>query len=234
MKKTALIAITAATMLTASVGFAAPLTDYSAGKIAIDLTWRNSDINAKTSSDNISFDKKYNLDWGITNGLGNKFAIQYNGYNAKAKDTVEYSDTSETYKMSGKLKTQEFNVLYKLNQNLSAYTGVVRVKGTFDSNDTINGVTTLSSDSTDTKNKIQFGLIGSTKIADKTIAYASVAVASDFTNWKIGLSQEITPNIELNVDYRRLQAKNLAVNNAYINNVDITTKGLGFGVTYKF
>lgn len=168
----------------------------------------------------------------MTTGLGNDFALQYNGYNPKSKDTVVYSDPTETDSMNIKLKTQELNVLYKLDKNISAYAGLVRLKATANQTVDVSGISTGSSDSSDTKNKIQFGLVGSTKIADKTTAYASVGVASDFTNWKIGLSQEIAPNVEFNVDYRSLKAKSLAINN--IGDVDVTAKGVGFGVSYKF
>ena len=232
MKKTAILAVAAATMLTASIGFAAPLTDYSVGKMSIDLTWRQSDIKGEAPAGDVSLDKKYNLDWGITTGLGNNFALQYNGYNPKSKDTVIYSDPTETDSMNIKLKTQELNVLYKLDKNISAYAGLVRLKATANQTVDVSGISTGSSDSSDTKNKIQFGLVGSTKIADKTTAYASIGVASDFTNWKIGLSQEIAPNVEFNVDYRNLKAKSLAINN--IGDVDVTAKGVGFGVSYKF
>jgi len=232
MKKTAILAITAATMLTASIGFTAPLTDYSAGKTSIDLTWRNSDIHGKAPDGDTSLDKKYNLDWGITTGLGNNFAIQYNGYNAKSKDTVEYSNAFETESMNIKLKTQELNVLYKLDKNISVYAGLVRLKATVNQNEEVSGVNTSSSFSSDNKNKLQIGLVGSTKIADKTTAYASVGVASDFTNWKVGLAQEIAPNVEFNVDYRRLKAKKIGIDN--VGDADITAKGVGFGVTCKF
>lgn len=234
MKKTAILAITAATMLTASIGFTAPLTDYSAGKTAIDLTFRNSDVDATASGNHSlskTFDGKSSIDWGITTGLGNNFAIQYNGYNAKSKDKVLYSDASENDSLNFKLKVQEFNLLYKLDENISAYTGIVRTKGDMNENDTINGVTTSNGSSTNTNSKLQFGLAGSTKIADKTTAYAQVGVASDFTNWKVGVSQEIAPNLDLNVDYRRIEAKNLTSSGT---KVDLTAKGLGFGVTYKF
>lgn len=223
MKKTASLTIATAMILAASVGFAAPLTDYSAGKTAIDLTFRNSDVNDKGPGYDVSFDKSNNLDWGITTGLGNHFALQYNGYNANTKDTsiAQFGIIGK-----GELKTQEFNVVYQLDEHVSAYTGMVKSK--WDISDNVSG-----SSSTDSKSKLQFGLVGSTKIADKTTAYASFAMASDFTNWKIGLAQEIAPNLDLNVDYRRLQVKNLTGND-FTDKVDITAKGLGFGVTYKF
>ncbi len=232
MKKKVAVMATMAMMI-CGIGNAAPLTDYSVGKTTIDMTWRSADINGKNQGDNADFGNKKGLDWGITTGLGNNFAIQYSDYNVKSKEAVLYQDATETFSMKSQLKTQEINVLYKLNDNLSAYTGLVRLSGNNGVKDVLNNVTTEQSFDMNTKNKIQFGLVGSTKIADKTTAYAQVGVASDYTNWKIGLSQEIAPNIELNLDYRRLEAKELRYSGTN-NSIDATIKGFGFGATYKF
>lgn len=228
MKKKVLATLAALTLVS-SVGFASPLTDYSAGKTAIDLNLRSSDV----KDNEYSLDKKSNLDWGVTTGLGNKLAIQYNGYNAKSKDTVYTSNAYETNRMNCELKIQEFNVLYKLDRNVSVYTGLVTMKASSLENDNVGGVDIPYPYSSNTKKKMQFGLVGSTKLADKTSAYASVGVASDYTNWKIGVSQEIAPNLELNVDYRRLQAKKMTYDNGG-GVADITVKGIGYGITYKF
>lgn len=225
MKKTAILAMAAATMLTTSVGFAAPLSDYSTGKTSVDLTWRQSDVTVKGPDYSDSLGKKGNMEFGITSGLGNNLAIQYNGFNAKSKNTALDDGAGGTYDAQGTLKVQEFNVLYKLDKNVSAFAGLVKVKGEI----TDTGITTTSN----SKNKVQFGLIGSTKLAEKTTAYAQVGVASDFTNWKVGVSQEIAPNLELNVDYHRIQAKKLSFNGG-LGDVDVTAKGLGVGISYKF
>ena len=126
-------------------------------------------------------------------------------------------------------------MLYKLNKNVSVYTGLVRVKAQEDANVsyTDGSPSETESYSTKTKNKIQFGLVGSTKLAEKTTAYAQVGVASNLTNWKVGVSQEIAPNVEFNVDYRRLKAKKLEFKGEG-EQFDATSKGVGFGVTYKF
>ncbi|MBP2660131.1 MAG: hypothetical protein H6Q69_3163 [Firmicutes bacterium] len=221
MKKKVLATFAALSVVT-SVGFASPLTDYSAGKTAIDLNFRNSDINVTGGGVSPDYDKKYNLDWGITTGLGNKFAIQYNGYNAKSKDTTFISSIEST-----KVKTQEFNVLYQLNKNVSVYAGSIKVKGS------VTDVGNSTTYTADDKSKIQFGLVGSTKIAEKTTAYASLAVASDITNWKIGVSQEIAPNLEFNLDYRNMKVKDVEFVSGG-NSYDVKSKGLGYGVTYKF
>ncbi len=205
-----------------------PLTDYSAGKTAIDLNFRNSDV----KDGDISLEKKFNLDWGVTTGLGHKFAIQFNGYNAKSKDTVYTRNVYETNRMRSELEIREFNILYKLNRNISGYAGLVTLKGYCIENDNVGGVDIPYHYASNTKNKIQFGLVGSTKIADKTSAYAAVGVASDYTNWKIGLAQEIAPNLELNVDYRRCRAQKINFGDDDVS--DMTAKGFGYGITYKF
>ena len=225
MNKSTVLAMVATMMMVSSVGFASPQTDYSAGKTSIDVMYRNSDLATKNSETNDSFDKKANLDFGITAGLGNKFAVQYNGYNAKSKATSFPNDDGSASQATATLKTQQFNVLYQLDKNLSVFTGFVSAKGQVNAD----GDTYTS----ESKNKVQFGLIGSTKLADKTTAYAKVGFASDFTDMTVGLSQEISPNLEFNVDYRKVQAKKLTFDGG-ADATDVTAKGIGFGVTYKF
>ena len=233
MKKKILVTL-AVLSIGASVGYASPLTDYSVGKTTIDLMVRNTDSEVTDREGPISLGRKSNLDFGITTGLGNRLAIQYSNYNAKAKDAVFYSSASETDRMNGKLKTQEFNIMYKVDKNISAYTGLVTIKGSLIENDRDNGtnIDTTYPYSSGTKKKMQFGLVGSTKLGEKTSAYAQVGVASDYTNWKIGVSQEIAPNLDFNIDYRRLKVKKLSYEAGDAS--DVTVKGLGYGVTYKF
>lgn len=235
MKKSAIIAVAAITTMICSGVSAAPLTDYSAGKTAIDLTFRGSDVDVRNSTGNrFLFNKKSSVEWGVTTGLGNNFAIQYNNFNAKTKDTLTYQDAYETDLGNANFKIQEFNLLYKLNTNISLYAGFVKYKligNDYKSVTGVGGGNTQSSASSNTINKMQIGLLSSTKIADKTTAYAQVGVASDFLNWKVGVSQEIAPNLEFNIDYRRIEAKKITITN---NSIDATIKGLGYGVTYKF
>lgn len=225
MKKTAIFAMAAATMLTTGVGVAAPLNDYSAGKTQVDMTWRQSSIDATSQSANDALSKKGNMEFGITTGLGGNFAFQYTNANNKSKDTNLPDGAGGTYRENGSLKTQEFNVLYKLDKNVSAYVGMVNLKGNI--NDEGSGPSFSS------KNKMQFGLMGSTKLADKTTAYAQVGFASSYNTWKVGISQEVASNLELNIDYRRTQAKKMSFDNG-LGDVDMTAKGIGVGLSYKF
>jgi len=224
MNKKILITVAAATMM-ASVASASPLTDYSVGKTAVDLTWRNTQLSSPDLGD---AGKKNNMDWGITTGLGNKWAVQYRQFDPKSKDS-SYSEFGTTYTDNFQLKTQEFNVLYKIDKNVSAYAGIMKVKGAYNWSESGFG---SGSDPIKSANKWQIGVVGTTKLAEKTTAYASVGTGKDLTTWGIGVGQELAPNVEFNVDYRSIKANKLEWNDG--SHIDATAKGLGFGVTYKF
>lgn len=189
-----------------SIGFASPLMDYSKGKAAIDLTYRPS-LDVKDEAG--TFDGKA-YDWGFTYGIGNKMALQYKQFNP---ETDSYDGIKH------KIKSEEFNVLYKLDKNVSAFTGIVRYQHYFTN---INSITSGQ----DYKNKWQVGLVGSTNVWKKTDAYGVAALGNDYRNWEIGLSYAIAKDIDFNLSYRDAKFKD--------NSADITTKGYGFGVTYKF
>lgn len=222
MNKKMLLVVAAATMMT-SVASASPLVDYTAGKVAVDLTWRNSEVSAENKITSASSDKKNNMDWGITAGVGNNWAIQYRQFNPKADFKIVESGTTLTG--NAKLNTQEFNVLYKVDQNVSIYTGIMKTKGEAN----VNG---LGSGSTKESSNLQLGLIGSTKLAEKTTAYASVGTGKDLMSWEIGVGQEIAPNVQFNVNYREVKANKLEIDST--NNLDGKAKGLGLGITYNF
>lgn len=205
MKK--LILIVVFLLAFSGVGLASPLMDYSQGKGSIDLTWRN----AENSADGYSFEKKGNLDAAVTVGLGNKFAFQYRNFEPKSKDSYAYGSNL-------KFALNEFNVLYKLDKNVAAFAGYVTTKATY--NDW------YYSDSR-SKNMWQVGVVGSTQIAPKTTLWGSVAAGNNsLSNWEVGVGYAFASNMEFNVNYREIKAN--------VEDTDFKTKGLGFGLTYKF
>lgn len=221
MKKRALAALAAATMMSASIVSASPLTDYSLGKASVDITYRNTQFTGKDSTGSQDYDSKYNLDFGTTIGLGKDFAFQYNNYNAKSKDTSISGIPG--YKVT--YKSQEFNVLYKLQKNVAVYTGINQVSGSF---------TTPTNDyDTKTYDRWQLGLVGTTKLADKLTGYATVAAGDKITKWGVGVGYEFAPHMEFNVDYTSIKADDVEFSDVNYKS-DNTAKGLGFGVTYKF
>ena len=229
------ILVSAFLLLIANTGFASPLTDYSQGKVAVDITWQSPKIHENYSVDGNSYDydKKNNISYGITAGLGNKFAFQYKQSNPESKDTLYGSvdpKTGDFTTQKEKLQVREYNVLYKLTKNISTFTGIAQVKSDLSVNSTLEGGS--SSDSTSKKNIWQFGLVGTVPVADKTNAYAVAAIGSDLTAWKLGLGYELEKNLDLDVFYSYSQYKNLQWQAG--GSSDFTVKGMGYGVTYKF
>ncbi|MDR3561110.1 MAG: outer membrane beta-barrel protein [Negativicutes bacterium] len=224
MKKIAMIVT--CLLLLCNMALASPLMDFSQGKGSIDLTWRNADTNLSGPGYSQDFAKNYNLEGGLTYGLGNKFAFQFRTFEAKSGDTITTTPLFAPDRANFKLTTNEYNVLYKLDKNLAAYAGLVTAKGTF-ADLTFPG----NSGGTNTRNFWQVGLVGSTEIAKRTTLWANVAAGTDLTNWGVGVSYAFTPSWELNVDYRDFQAKNLTIPGG---KVDGKAKGVGIGVTYKF
>ena len=162
-----------------SVAMASPLMDYSKGKAAVDLTFRNSEVTCEGTDS----DKKSKLDLSITYSLGDNKALQYRHFAPEMDgDTVV---------------TNEFNYLRKINKNVSAFVGLMNVHVS----DTI-GSTSNDYNSTFT----QLGVIGSTNLSAKTTLWGALAVGSDsMTNLEVGLSYAITPKLELNVNYRDMK-----------------------------
>lgn len=226
MKKTVLASFCVSMLLT-GMASASPLTDYSAGKVSIDINYSKQGIDYRDDEDNVSFNKKGNWDFAGTFGLGNKFALQYAQANTGSTPTSVYVAYYDKYFTdSYKLHTQQFNVLYQLDKNFSVYTGIVKVDGTYTIHD--NNKDWPSN----TKNIWQFGVQGHTKLADKLTGFASLGIGKDLNTYNIGFGYEFAPNLEFNMMYDYKKVKKLA--DDAVPNYDIAVKGLKYGITYKF
>jgi len=223
MNKKVLVTVAALSLAT-SVGFASPLNDFSKGNVAVDVSVRPS--NDLKVSDNGTFDGKNSWEYGVTAGLGNKLAVQYKNYNPLSKD---YSDGDNV--INGKLDTQEFNVLYKLDKNFTAFTGVNQVKSIY----RVNGRDFTG----DTKSNWQVGITGQTDLSDKLVGYATISAGEDTNAYKLGLGYAIDKNLDFDVFYGQNKYNKVKYNSdvallAGSTDADYTVKGFGYGVTYKF
>ena len=195
------IALTVASMfLMSSAAFAAPLTDYHAGKASVDLNYRNTKVDGLKA--------KYNLEPSVTVGVADKWAVQYRNVNAKSKVVDD-----ERVKLSA----NEFNVLYSLTPQASAFIGHTRTKGTAE----IFGVSASES-----RSSLQLGVLGTMPVAEKVSLYGVLGAGNKYTNFEVGISYAFTENVAFNLDYRDMKAKLPAA--------DLKAKGLGFGMSYKF
>ncbi len=222
MKK---VVLTLALLLAfSSIAFASPLADYSKGNTSFDINWRpnfnGTDKYTSAWSESSSYStmnlsgNRRTYDWTVTTGLGNNFALQYSQYRPVGSTSYGYE-----YGMS----TKELNVLYQLNKHVSAFAGVHRAHY-------VGETYTPNSD------RLQVGFVGYDKIADKTTLYGILGAGNDLLNWETGVSYQVAPNLEVNFSYRYKKVSNLSDGyesaNEYIDNV--TARGFGYGVTYKF
>lgn len=207
----------------ASVGFASPLNDFSQGNVSLELSARPSnDLKVSDNQGSTTYDAKTFYDYGITAGLGNNFALQYKYSNPKSKDY---------FGISGQLTVQEFNVLYKVDNHNTVFTGVNTVK------DKYSGLGYSSEG--DTKTNWQLGVTSQTNLNDNIIGYATLAAGNDTTAWKVGASYVINKNLDFDLFYGWNKYKNVKYGSALANiagtdKADYTAKGMGYGLTYKF
>lgn len=225
MKKKVLGMVAALSLIT-SVGFAAPLNDFSQGKVAIDVSARPSgDIKVSDSTGSATYDGKTNWEYGVTVGLGNNFAFEYKNFNPKSKD---YNLSG--YTANGKLDTQEFNILYKVDKNFTVFTGVNTVKSEY-------SVGGLDLDG-DSETNWQLGVTGQAPIGKNLTGYATVAAGQDSHSWKIGAAYAIDKNLDFNLFYAENKYNKVKYNDnlatGFGNDADYTVKGMGYGLTYKF
>lgn len=246
-----------------SVAFASPLTDYSKGKAALDLNYRVSpDYNAsigvdgvkELNSGKVAFDGDSNLEWGFTYGIGNNWALQYRQATPKGSLSIANDPRVPSFAAEGgdgyisnntnleaKTRVEEYNVLYKLDKNISLFTGVVKANPSLK----ISGNLFLFPDGDVTiqghdKNIWQFGLVASKPLNDKLTTYGIASFGSDYRNWEAGLGYKIAKDVELNVNYRDMKVDNMKVaslSDGYESHdvkSDTQIKGWGFGVTYSF
>jgi hypothetical protein len=211
----------AALLMVSSVGFASPLTDYSQGKVAIDLSVRSSN---DITSDGYDYDgKTSNFNYGATVGLGNGFAFQYKQDNADSKDR---SFGSLYITEHTELKSNQYNVLYQVNPNVSAFVGLINTKPQWKDSAGYGG-------SGKNTTGYQVGVIGTMPIADKTTVYASLGYGDKIEDYEFGIGYEVATNLELNVGYKDTKFKKLNMNDGS-SDFNYKAHGLTYGVTYKF
>lgn len=228
MKKKVLVTVAALSVVT-SVGFASPLNDFSQGKVAVDISARPSnDLKVSNSTGSATYDGKTSWDYGLTVGLGNNLAFQYKNFNPKSKD---YNVSGLT--VNGKLDTQEFNLLYKLDKNFTVFTGVNQAKSIYE-------VSTHGTFTGDTKSNWQVGVTGQTSFGDKTTGYATIAAGQDISTYKVGVSYAIDKNLDFDLFYAQNKYNKVKYDTTVAaglglpTDADYTIKGVGYGVTYKF
>jgi len=225
-------------MLMAQIGFASPLTDYSAGKVSLDLNFAVDNTVKVTNkvadypSSSLHYDAKNNLNYNVMAGLGNGYGIQYRNITSDSNMTYN-GDTDNVSKY--KFKFREFNVLKSLDKQSAIFVGFVQASSDFSVQDPLDNTNTFGV-SSDKKTLWQIGYLGKVPLTKDLNAYGIVAFGSHMTNYEIGLAQKLSKNVEFNISYRERTVKNLHLNDAAAGSFshDVTVHGMNYGITYEF
>ena len=195
-------ALTAAAIMTAcfsTSAFAAPLKNYDAGKFAIDagITFPSS-----LEGGNYKMSKSDSSYYGATVGIGKRMAVNYNYDKFKGSE--------------GNLTAQQFNLMYQVLPNVSAYAGWLGAEADTD----FGGKK---------KNSAHAGLQAHIDIPLLFTVWGNIGVGTKSTAYEIGITKPLFNNIELNLSYYNGKYKDLLANDA-----EMKAKGVQMGVTVKF
>lgn len=196
-------ALTAAAIMTAcfsTSAFAAPLKNYDVGKFAVDagITFPSS-----LKGGNYKMSKSDSSYYGATVGIGKRMALNYQWDKYKGSD--------------GDLTAQQFNLMYQLLPNVSAYAGWLGVDADVDFG---NGKK---------KNSAHAGLQAHFDIPLLFTVYGNVGVGTKSSAYEIGISKPLFNNIELNLSYYDGKFKDVIDGDE-----EMRAKGVQMGVTVKF
>ena len=196
-------ALTAAAIMTAcfsTSAFAAPLKNYDAGKFAIDagITFPSS-----LEGGNYKMSKSDSSYYGATVGIGKRMAVNYNYDQFKGSD--------------GDLTAQQFNLMYQVLPNVSAYAGWLGAEA---DTDKYGGKK---------KNSGHIGLQAHFDIPLLFTVWGNVSASTKSTAYEIGITKPLFNNIELNLSYYDGKYKDILDGDEEMN-----AKGVQMGVTVKF
>ena len=196
-------ALTAAAIMTAcfsTSAFAAPLKNYDVGKFAVDagITFPSS-----LKGGNYKMSKSDSSYYGATVGIGKRMALNYQWDKYKGSD--------------GDLSAQQFNLMYQLLPNVSAYAGWL---GADADTEQYGGKK---------KNSAHAGLQAHFDIPLLFTVWGNVGVGTKSSAYEIGITKPLFNNIELNLSYYDGKFKDVLENDA-----EMRAKGVQMGVTVKF
>lgn len=127
-------------------------------------------------------------------------------------ETIKGSKSAGAYTIDARFT--DLTVQYKVDKNVRLIAG----NRNYDTSASIQGFGSFD----DSTNKAIIGFGASTSLGDKATAYTTLIHSSEGTDWQIGASQELDKNVSLNINYR------------YYDGDDLSLKGIGAGLLYKF
>lgn len=223
--------------LFSAVAWAAPLTDFSQGKASIDLNWRpNSDLEHEYISGTAD-GASSNFDLGLTIGLGNRFAFQWQNQTSKTKTTGLLGTSGSTVVLNAtgtaKVTANQFNILYSLDKNCAVFAGYTQAKNELDGSGSFLGSAFSGTQGGKTVNGWQAGFTGSFPLGNNFVGYGTIGFGNKIENIEVGFAYQFSKNAELNLFYKSTKYKDLQYDGADWK-YDMKVKGPGVGLTFKF
>ncbi len=266
-------------MMTASVpAYASPAVSFEKGMVQLDISGWNTEGNyskldqyqkelpsralsdsehSYTNSTKFNNDS-WNLSGGVTYGLSDKWALQYQYAKMSAESSLPYDQSYFSREnLSGKEQlngySHELNALYSINNYAAVYGGIKRIHTSLKFKNISGGYGSIpdlgGSYLGQTNNIIHMGLTGRYPLSEKSNIYGKIGFgAQDTTEAELGMSSQVSSDLDINVGYRYLktQGNNGAVifsDDDYSQNIisparnagrDVTFRGFTLGLSYRF
>lgn len=201
MKKTIAMMLALAAISTAA--YASPQTTFRPGETEINIgMW-----DAATRTDNYKSDGEWNFLGGVTYGITDKWAAQY-----------QYTGL-HTDHTNGNMN--EINALYSFHPQVAAFGGWNRIAMK-------DFPGSVFQDGKTTNNIMQVGVIARQPINEVVDVYAKGALGTEETSmWEAGVNMALDQNLDLNAGYHYMNTRGNSDRN-------VSFKGFLAGVSYRF
>lgn len=208
-------------LITTATTFASPTTEFEQGATSLELGGTlNSRVSGKGKiSPNVPGESGYKV--GITTGLSNNLAIQYKQGMFKSQESTILGITT-----FAQAKPNDFNLLYKVNSNLTFIAGYENTKISYGK-----AVTAAS------KSALHFGFTGTHKLDDKATLFATILSGKDVMLKEVGVSYALSKDTTFNVSYAERNVKKVDLDIPAIpalkGKIDYTMKGISCLFSFK-
>lgn len=191
-----------------SVAMAAPMTNLNKGDTTAGYLYWNPKITVDVDG------RSYDAEKANANGVYVETAINDNWIVGIETIKGSKDKTISGVNCSVDSRFTDVTVQYKIDNNFRLIAG----NRNYDTSLSATGIGSAD----ESTNKFTYGIGVSTAMGDKTTAYTTLLHNDIATDWQIGVNQDLSKNVFLNVNYRCYDEDN------------ITLKGVGAGLSYKF
>lgn len=223
-KLIALLTLTTGLFIATNTVSASPTAEFEKGAVNVEFgSTLGSKVNGKgtVSADVVG---EFGFKATATAGLNDHLAVQLKHGMFKSEEST-FNRPPLKLTTYAKAEPSDFNLLYKINPNLTFITGYEHTKISYGQ---------FVSDAS--KSSLHFGLTGTHKLNDKYTLFATLLGGKDVSLKEVGVSYKMSKSTTFNVSYAEREVRNvdLKVPLASINGKeDYTMKGVSCLFAFK-